>query len=97
MGIRREAQYLDVLRGGRVVWPEGERATNVTGHPRKFTITWDLTGTQFGSRQALYERLFDDDLVRLRRARFQSYDYGTAVGMVERLLQRVDAGAACRW
>jgi len=29
-----------------------------------------------------------------RRARFKAYDYGRAVGMVERLLQRVDAQTA---
>ncbi len=58
---------------------------------RLFRLAWDLTGTSFGSRQALYERFFNGDVVRLRQGRFKSYDYGKAVGMVERFLQRVAA------
>jgi len=55
---------------------------------RLFRLAWDLTGTQFGSRQALYERFFNGDVVRLRQGRYQSYDYGRAVDMVDRFLQR---------
>jgi 4-hydroxyphenylacetate 3-monooxygenase len=53
-----------------------------------FRLAWDLTGTQFGSRQALYERFFNGDVVRLRQARYQSYDFSRAVGMVDRFLAR---------
>jgi 4-hydroxyphenylacetate 3-monooxygenase len=53
-----------------------------------FRLAWDLTGTQFGSRQALYERFFNGDVVRLRQARYQSYDFSRAVGMVDRFLTR---------
>ncbi len=59
-----------------------------------FRLAWDLTGTQFGSRQALYERFFNGDVVRLRQGRYQSYDYGDAVGMVDRFLEGVRAAYA---
>src|SRR5205814_1318262 len=51
---------------------------------RLFRLAWDLTGTQFGSRQALYERFFNGDVVRLRQGRYQSYDYSDATGAVDR-------------
>jgi aromatic ring hydroxylase len=60
---------------------------------RLFRLAWDLTSTQFGSRQALYARFFSSDVVRLRQGCFKSYDYGKTVGMVDRFLQRVDAQA----
>jgi 4-hydroxyphenylacetate 3-monooxygenase len=57
---------------------------------RLFRLAWDLTGTQFGSRQALYERFFNGDVVRLRQARFQSYDYSRALAAVDRFFERLD-------
>lgn len=53
---------------------------------RLFRLAWDLTGTPFGSRQALYERFFNGDVVRLRQARYQAYNYDRAVGMVDTFL-----------
>lgn len=53
-----------------------------------FRLAWDLVGTQFGSRQALYERFFNGDVVRLRQSRYQQYDYGRALASVDRLLAR---------
>ncbi|MFN8556988.1 MAG: 4-hydroxyphenylacetate 3-monooxygenase, oxygenase component [Dehalococcoidia bacterium] len=55
---------------------------------RLFRLAWDLTGTPFGSRQALYERFFNGDVVRLRQGRYQSYDYSRAVDMVDHFLAR---------
>ena len=43
-----------------------------------FRLAWDLVGTQFGSRQTLYERFFNGDVVRLRQRRFETYDYSKA-------------------
>ncbi len=63
---------------------------------RLFRLAWDLTGTQFGSRQALYERFFNGDVVRLRQTRFQTYDYTRAVGMVDRFFARLDALSAAQ-
>jgi 4-hydroxyphenylacetate 3-monooxygenase len=57
---------------------------------RLFRLAWDLTGTQFGSRQALYERFFNGDVVRLRQTRYQTYDYSRAVGMVDKFLAQTD-------
>ena len=45
---------------------------------RLFRLAWDLVGTQFGSRQALYERFFNGDVTQLRMRRFQTYDYTRA-------------------
>ena len=42
---------------------------------RLFRLAWDLVGTQFGSRQALYERFFNGDVVILRQRRYAGYDY----------------------
>ncbi len=43
-----------------------------------FRLAWDLVGTEFGSRQTLYERFFNGDVVRLRQRRFGTYDYSRA-------------------
>ena len=45
---------------------------------RLFRLAWDLIGTEFGSRQTLYERYFNGDVVQLRQRRFASYDYSRA-------------------
>ena len=42
---------------------------------RLFRLAWDLVRTQFGSRQALYERLFAGDVFQLRQRRYANYDY----------------------
>jgi 4-hydroxyphenylacetate 3-monooxygenase len=63
---------------------------NADERVRLFRLAWDLTGTQFGSRQALYERFFNGDVVRLRQTRYQTYDYSRAVGMVDRFLEQTD-------
>jgi len=61
---------------------------------RLFRMAWDLCGTDFGSRQSLYERFFNGDVVRLRMGRFQSFDYGRSMAAVDRLFERVDRTAA---
>ena len=53
-----------------------------------FRLAWDLTGTQFGSRQTLYERFFNGDVVRLRQRRFATYDYTRATKAVDTFLAR---------
>jgi len=61
---------------------------------RLFRIAWDLCGTDFGSRQALYERFFNGDVVRLRQTRFQTYDYARATAALDRLLAAADRASA---
>ena len=58
---------------------------------RLFRLAWDLVGTQFGSRQALYERFFNGDVVQLRQRRFASYDYTRAKEAVRSFLERNEA------
>ena len=53
-----------------------------------FRLAWDLVGTQFGSRQALYERFFNGDVVRLRQRRYANYDYTRAENAVNSFLER---------
>ena len=53
-------------------------AINGPERVRLFRLAWDLVGTQFGSRQALYERFFNGDVTQLRMRRFQTYDYTRA-------------------
>ena len=43
-----------------------------------FRLAWDLVGSEYGSRQSLYERFFNGDVVQLRQRRFASYDYSRA-------------------
>ena len=56
---------------------------------RLFKLAWDLTGTQFGSRQTLYERFFNGDVVQLRMRRYAQYDYTRAEGSVQRFMEGV--------
>ena len=51
---------------------------------RLFRLAWDLVGSEFGSRQALYERFFNGDTVILRQRRYATYDYSEALGQVDR-------------
>ena len=61
-------------------------------HVRLFRLAWDLTGTQFGSRQTLYERYFNGDVVQLRMRRHGQYDYTRAEESVRRFMGRVYGG-----
>ncbi len=54
---------------------------------RLFKLAWDLTGTQFGSRQTLYERFFNGDVVQLRMRRYAQYDYTRAEESVRRFME----------
>ena len=58
---------------------------------RLFKLAWDLIGTQFGSRQTLYERYFNGDPVQLRMRRFAQYDYSRAEDSVRRFMSNLDA------
>ncbi len=55
---------------------------------RLFRLAWDLVGTQFGSRQALYERFFNGDTVVLRQRRYAGYDYSEALATVDRFFDQ---------
>ena len=59
---------------------------------RLFRLAWDLVGTQFGSRQALYERFFNGDTVILRQRRYATYDYTEALASVDRFFERYEDG-----
>ncbi|MCI0794876.1 MAG: 4-hydroxyphenylacetate 3-monooxygenase, oxygenase component [Chloroflexi bacterium] len=60
---------------------------------RLFRLAWDLVGTQFGSRQALYERFFNGDVVQLRQRRYATYDYSRAKESVRKFMQRTGEAA----
>ena len=59
---------------------------------RLFRLAWDLVGTQFGSRQTLYERFFNGDVVQLRQRRFATYDYSRADASLELFMQELENG-----
>ena len=59
---------------------------------RMFRLAWDLVGTQFGSRQTLYERFFNGDVVQLRQRRFATYDYSRADASLELFMQELEKG-----
>jgi len=58
---------------------------------RLFRLAWDLALSAFGSRQALYERFFFGDPVRMAGAMFANYDKAPYVERVRQFLARADA------
>ena len=57
---------------------------------RLFRLAWDLIGTQFGSRQTLYERFFNGDAVQLRQRRYATYDYTKADVSLELFMRELE-------
>lgn len=73
----------------------GQRASGLAPERvRMFRLAWDLTGTQFGSRQTLHERYFNGDVVQLRQRRYAQYDYSRAEESVRRLMEEVYGGGS---
>lgn len=66
------------------------QGASISAHDRirLFRLAWDLVGTQFGSRQALYERFFNGDVVQLRQRRYATYDYTRAKESVRSFMQQ---------
>ncbi|MDA0769480.1 MAG: 4-hydroxyphenylacetate 3-monooxygenase, oxygenase component [SAR202 cluster bacterium Casp-Chloro-G4] len=56
-----------------------------------FRLAWDLIGTEFGSRQTLYERYFNGDIVQLRQRRFASYNYSRAEAALASFFDKLQA------
>ena len=56
-----------------------------------FKLAWDAVGSEFGSRQAQYELFYAGGTYVTRGRAFQNYDWDTATGMVNRLLDSYDA------
>ncbi|WP_329782107.1 4-hydroxyphenylacetate 3-hydroxylase C-terminal domain-containing protein, partial [Lysinibacillus sphaericus] len=54
---------------------------------KKFRLAWDLTMSNFGTRQTLYERFFFGDPVRLSSLLYQSYKRDHLVKRVEDFLK----------
>ena len=57
---------------------------------RLFRLAWDLVGSEYGSRQTLYERFFNGDVVQLRQRRFATYDYSRAQEAVRSFMSQTD-------
>ena len=57
-----------------------------------FRLAWDLIGTEFGSRQTLYERFFNGDVVQLRQRRYATYDYSKADASLELFMGELECG-----
>ena len=53
---------------------------------RLFRLAWDMTLSAFGGRQALYERFFFGDPVRMRQAIYAMYDRRACVERVQRFV-----------
>ncbi|WP_188655128.1 4-hydroxyphenylacetate 3-monooxygenase, oxygenase component [Pontibacillus salipaludis] len=52
-----------------------------------FRLAWDLSMSEFGSRQTLYERFFFGDPVRLAQAVYKTYSTESAIQRVNRFLE----------
>ena len=59
---------------------------------RLFRLAWDLIGTQFGSRQTLYERYFNGDVVQLRQRHYATYDYSRADASLQLFMEELEGG-----
>ncbi len=59
---------------------------------RLFRLAWDLIGTQFGSRQTLYERFFNGDVVQLRQRHYATYDYSRADASLQLFMEEIERG-----
>jgi 4-hydroxyphenylacetate 3-monooxygenase len=57
---------------------------------RLFRLAWDMALSAFGGRQALYERFFFGDPVRMAGAMFASYDRTPYMERVRAFLGRAD-------
>jgi 4-hydroxyphenylacetate 3-monooxygenase len=55
---------------------------------RLFRLAWDVTTSSFGGRQALYERFFFGDPVRVAAGLFMSYDKQPAIDLVNTVLDQ---------
>jgi 4-hydroxyphenylacetate 3-monooxygenase len=55
-----------------------------------FRLAWDVALSAFGGRQALYERFFFGDPVRMAAAMFANYDKTRYVRRVQEFLARRD-------
>ena len=79
----------DVLRVVR--WDPGSLVcSRAQERVRLFRLAWDLIGTEFGSRQTLYERFFNGDVVQLRQRRYATYDYTRANASLETFMREVE-------
>ncbi len=58
-----------------------------------FRLAWDIALSAFGSRQALYERYFFGDPVRMAGAMFNAYDRRPYMERVREFLERADRAA----
>ena len=65
---------------------------DATKKVRLFRLAWDLIGTEFGSRQTLYERFFNGDVVQLRQRRYATYDYSRADASLELFMADFENG-----
>ena len=83
-----EADLADPLAADIEKYYQG---TNIAGteRVRLFRLAWNLVGTQFGSRQTLYERYFNSDVVQLRQRRYAQYDYSRAEESVRSFMSQV--------
>lgn len=60
------------------------------GRIKLFRLAWDIAISAFGSRQALYERYFFGDPVRMAGAMFNAYDRRPYMERVKEFLERAE-------
>ena len=57
---------------------------------KAFKLAWDAIGSEFGSRHTTYEMFYAAPNFMNQTMAFDSYDWGRATGMVERMLASYD-------
>ena len=84
--IPSEADFSSNIRTDLDIYLQAANA-NAFDRVRIFRLAWDVSMSAFGTRQALYERFFLGDPVKLTSGFYQSYDKSQAVQLVTDFLK----------
>ncbi len=76
------AGYIDKTQRSPVVQPKDR--------VKLFKLAWDAVGSEFGSRHAQYEMFYAGGPFVTRGRAFQSYDWDSVTGMVDRVMSSYD-------
>ncbi len=85
MAIPSEADFASEIGEDLQHYMQSARQ-NAYDRVRLFRLAWDVTSSSFGARQALYERFFFGDPVRVAGGLAMSYDKQPAMNYVKALL-----------
>ena len=77
-----------------VLRPQGSAALSPQERVKFFKLAWDAVGSEFASRHTQYEMFYAGAGFVTRGHSFRTYDWGSATGLVDKLLAGYDLPAA---